>query len=102
MKNGPNTFADGLTRRDFLAQTAQGLALGGLVVAASTLTGVAPWSRARSVPTTIRGAGLKVGHLLRGLPSFGPPKSSERRRIVIVGGGVAGLSAAWWLTRLGF
>ena len=101
MKSGLNTFAKGISRRDLVVGATQGLALGGLGIAASTFSGAAPWSHGRSIPTKILGAGAKTGHLLRGGMTFPTPTSTEKKRVVIVGGGISGLAAAWWLTRRG-
>jgi glycine/D-amino acid oxidase-like deaminating enzyme len=45
---------------------------------------------------------FQMGHLLRDRASFSPPKRTERFPVVIVGGGIAGLSAAWRLSKRGF
>jgi len=49
----------------------------------------------------IVGAGHSIGHLLRDPDRLPPPSTSERRAVAIVGGGVAGLAAAWQLSRRG-
>ncbi len=43
-----------------------------------------------------------LGHRIRDRAPFPAPKRSEKVPIVIVGGGIAGLSAAWRLTKRGF
>lgn len=43
-----------------------------------------------------------VGHRIRDHASIAPPKRTEKFPIVIVGGGMAGLSAAWRLSKKGF
>lgn len=45
---------------------------------------------------------FQQGHLLRDRASFPPPKQKLRVPLVIVGGGIAGLSAAWRLSKKGF
>jgi len=79
------------TRRELL------LALLGPAVAAACRRGAAP-----TLPFegTIVGAEDGVGHLLRS--GFRPePQVHSRATVVIVGGGIAGLSAAWRLSRAG-
>jgi len=78
-----------LTRRELLA--------GGAVLAA----GGCRASVASSIEGTIVGAGHKVGHRLRDGETGPPAARTERAAVVIVGAGVAGLGAAWHLTRAG-
>ena len=66
------------------------------------LGGAAACTRPREpeIPGAIVGADDSLGHKLR--DGFSPPPHGERRvPIVIVGGGVAGLSAAWRLSKAG-
>jgi Flavin containing amine oxidoreductase len=76
-----------LSRRDLLA-----------LAAGASLPGC---KRAPTIPGTIRGASMKVGHRLRDATperASGPPR---RVKVAIVGGGPSGLSAAWRLERAG-
>src|ERR1700730_2053787 len=43
-----------------------------------------------------------IGHRIRDRAPFAAPPRTEKYPVVIVGGGVAGLSAAWRLTKRGF
>ena len=75
-------------------------AAGGGVAAAAAATFL--FRRPRPVAGGFVGRGHVVGHQIRDGQPF--PASPDRVRIpaVIVGGGIAGLSAAWWMRRLGF
>jgi len=78
-----------LNRREFLA------AAGALPLACC-----ADATRPPLPPGDLLGADVAFGHrLLRG--QFPPPKQTRRCAVVIVGGGIAGLSAAWRLTKAG-
>ena len=80
------------TRRELL------LAFLGPVVATACRNAKSP-----SLPFegTVVGANDNLGHLLRA--GFKPePTVQSRAKVVIVGGGIAGLSAAWRLSRAGF
>ena len=73
---------------------------GGGVAAAAAATFL--FRRPRPVEGGFVDRGHVVGHRIRDGQPF--PASPDRVRIpaVIVGGGIAGLSAAWWMRRLGF
>ena len=45
---------------------------------------------------------INPGHVIRGRGAMGAASTTVRVPVVIVGGGIAGLSAAWQLTRKGF
>jgi phytoene dehydrogenase-like protein len=80
-----------LPRRQFLTQASAGLAgtlLAGLL---GTVPGCVP---ARSaVRGQLRGAGVKLGHLLREPHKLPAPTRTEEVDVVIIGGGVSGLAA---------
>ena len=80
-----------LSRRNFL--------LGSAGILSAPLFGCSTSPSPRPLGKIVGGP-ASVGHRLRG-GSFPSPTRSERSEIIIVGGGVAGLSAAWWLKRLG-
>ncbi|HTO11043.1 MAG TPA: NAD(P)-binding protein [Candidatus Binatia bacterium] len=79
-----------LTRRELLAGGVVALAAGGCRA-----------SVASPIEGAIVGAGHGLGHRLREPGAWPPPARTERVAVAIVGGGVAGLGAAWHLTRTG-
>jgi len=81
-----------LTRRDFLRTSLAGLAAGALVGCSRS---------SAAIPGEVLGASSKIGHLLR-TGKFPKPSEGGHLRAVIVGGGIAGLSAAWALSKSGF
>lgn len=81
-----------LTRRDFLAGV-----LGSTAAAAACQRAPAQ----RRFSGSLLGQSVELGHsLLRALP--GGPVESKQTQVLIAGGGVAGLTAAWRLSRAGF
>ena len=79
-----------MNRRDFL-----------LTLAASSLAACGHVDSPALPPGKTLGAGMALGHRLRG-SDFPSPSETRSTGIAIVGGGIAGLSAAWKLGRLGF
>lgn len=79
-----------LSRRDFVT--------GGALLAAGGGCGPGP---AATMEGGLVGAGHHLGHLLRESGRLPPPATRERTDVAIVGAGVAGLGAAWHLTRGG-
>lgn len=79
-----------MNRRDFL-----------LTLAASSLGACGHIDSLALPPGKTLGAGMALGHRLRG-GDFPSPTQTRSTGIAIVGGGIAGLSAAWKLGRLGF
>jgi protoporphyrinogen oxidase len=87
-----------LPRRQFLAQAGAGLAGTLLTGLLSSAPGCVP---ARSaVRGQLRGAGVKLGHLLREPGKIPPPSRTEEVDTLIIGGGVSGLAARRELHRL--
>ena len=84
------------SRRDFL-RYASFTTLG---IAGSALVPRLAGMGERKFAGQLIGGNSKVGHLMRE-GGFAEPASREDVDTVIVGGGIAGLSAAWWLTRHG-
>ena len=78
-----------LTRREFLA-------LGSAALIGMTVKG------GRPVTGSFVNDAVSLGHRLRDRATFSPPRQTERFSIVIIGGGIAGLSAAWRLSKRGF
>jgi protoporphyrinogen oxidase len=83
-----------MRRRDFL-RTIAGAPVLAACASASTKRGLPPGE--------LVGASMEVGHRVRDGVRVDPPREAWRRAgIVIVGGGIAGLAAAWRLTRAGY
>jgi phytoene dehydrogenase-like protein len=80
-----------LPRRQFLVQAGAGLAGTLLTGLLSSIPGCVP---ARSVVRgQVRGAGAKLGHLLREPHKLPAPTHTQEVDVVIIGGGVSGLAA---------
>ncbi|MBI5899961.1 MAG: FAD-dependent oxidoreductase [Rhodocyclales bacterium] len=79
-----------MRRRDFLAASS----------AAAALAACGGKAAPPLPPGKLTGASDALGHRLR-QPDFPPPSETRRGAVAIVGGGIAGLSAAWKLTRAG-
>ncbi|MBF0292889.1 MAG: NAD(P)/FAD-dependent oxidoreductase, partial [Nitrospinae bacterium] len=77
-----------------------GLATAGLCAGAGAF-GFLRNRKPQSIPGSMEGANIKLGHIARdgGVPAV---SSESKTGIVIVGGGVAGLCAGWELKRRGY
>ena len=85
-----------MSRRALLRSAVIG---GGTAVAASV---ACLFRRTRQIPGEFVDRSSLVGHRIRDGQPFSTKEDRERIPVVIVGGGIAGLSAAWWMRRLGF
>jgi len=60
------------------------------------------YSPTKKFPCRMLGPSSKIGHRLRAMPAQNLERlSKETTKVTIIGGGIAGLSAAWWLTKNG-
>ena len=73
---------------------------GGAATAAATVAFV--FRRPREIGGEFVDRSSLVGHQIRDGHPFSAARDRERIPVVIIGGGIAGLSAAWWMRRLGF
>ncbi|MBI5816259.1 MAG: FAD-binding oxidoreductase [Nitrospinae bacterium] len=85
-----------MTRRSALRAMAAGVAAAGVAGCGGAFA-----FKKKEIPGSIAGAGRGAGHLLNGF-AFPEPAETMEVGVAIVGCGVAGVSAAWALSRNGF